>query len=114
MQQPAWYETFRAPGSGGAVTVLDFRARQLSEADWAAALAAEQREAAARPAALRAAEQAKYAVVDVPHATLLDGHRIPLIGLGTWKADKGQVREAVHCALQVGWQRSGYACAPPA
>ncbi|PRW56478.1 aldo-keto reductase family 4 member C9-like [Chlorella sorokiniana] len=35
---------------------------------------------------------------------LRDGTRIPAVGLGTWKAAPGEVRQAVHVALQAGYR----------
>jgi alcohol dehydrogenase (NADP+) len=40
----------------------------------------------------------------VPTATLSSGYKIPLIGLGTWKAEKGQVRDAVYSSLKAGYR----------
>ena len=37
-------------------------------------------------------------------AVLNSGHRIPRIGLGTWKSEKGQVKHAVYEALKVGYR----------
>lgn len=37
-------------------------------------------------------------------ATLSNGVKIPLVGLGTWQAEPGQVKEAVKVALQNGYQ----------
>lgn len=37
-------------------------------------------------------------------ALLNNGHRIPWIGLGTWKSDKGQVSFAVSAALKAGYR----------
>jgi len=42
--------------------------------------------------------------VHVPYATLQSGYNIPLVGLGTWKAEKGQVRDAVYSALKAGYR----------
>lgn len=109
--QPAWYDKYRVDygpsvsQAGCKITVFDFGSvKQVPPEDWAAAQAAERRELAARPEALRKAEAAKYRRVIMPHFTLRDGHRIPAVGLGTWKADKGQVRAAVHLALQAGYR----------
>lgn len=99
-----WYSKFEVqlPGvTGDAIKILNFRGAMISDADWAAACAAGAAEVAARPAAAAAAEAALYQRVDVPRISLPDGHSIPAIGLGTWKAERGAVREAVHCALQV-------------
>ena len=52
-------------------------------------------------------EQSKrrYATVeDVPSATLNDGRKIPLVGLGTWQAKPGQVRDAVLTAMRKGYR----------
>ena len=37
-------------------------------------------------------------------ALLSSGYHIPLVGLGTWKSDKGQVSFAVSAALQAGYR----------
>ena len=37
-------------------------------------------------------------------AVLSSGYIIPLVGLGTWKSDKGQVSFAVSAALQAGYR----------
>ncbi|KAI8475774.1 MAG: low CO2-induced aldose reductase [Monoraphidium minutum] len=39
-----------------------------------------------------------------PTAALSTGYRIPLVGLGTWKSEKGQVRDAVVEALCAGYR----------
>jgi len=108
---PAWYDKYRVdygdtktPGKGK-ISVFDFGSvRDIPPEDWEAVLEAESRELAARPEALRRAEQAKYKRINMPHYTLRDGTRLPAVGLGTWKADKGQVRAAVHVALQAGYR----------
>ncbi|KDD76806.1 aldo-keto reductase, partial [Helicosporidium sp. ATCC 50920] len=92
-------------GSRGSLRVLNFGASSTpSENDWHSALAAETRELEARRAATRLAESSQYRSVNVPRAPLRDGHSIPLVGLGTWKADRGQVRSAVHAALRAGYR----------
>ena len=40
----------------------------------------------------------------VPKGKLRSGYEIPLVGLGTWKAEKGQVRDAVYSALKAGYR----------
>ena len=39
----------------------------------------------------------------MPQATLKTGHKIPLIGLGTWKSEPGAVKAAVEAALHAGY-----------
>ena len=41
---------------------------------------------------------------NVPSVTLNNGATMPLIGLGTWKAAKGDIRKAVATALEVGYR----------
>lgn len=72
--------------------------------DAEAVAAAERRELEARPAATAAARRALYAKIDVPCFKLRDGHTIPAVGLGTWKAGPGEVRTAVHISLQAGYR----------
>uniref|UniRef100_A0A1D1ZZK1 NADP-dependent oxidoreductase domain-containing protein n=1 Tax=Auxenochlorella protothecoides TaxID=3075 RepID=A0A1D1ZZK1_AUXPR len=103
-----WIESYRIdlPGCRGSrTTVLDFVASPGTPRDLPAqAQAAEVRELAARKQARRDATKALYARVDVPRATLASGGSIPLVGLGTWKAERGQVRSAVHAALKAGYR----------
>lgn len=92
-------------GSRGRLRVLDFgSSAPLSEGDWDQVEAAESRELGARRSAIAAAQASQYRKVDVPCATLSNGHRLPLVGLGTWKAERGQVRSAVHTALKAGYR----------
>ena len=102
--QPPWWAKYEGAGSDG-VRLLSFAGRDAdARGDAEAVAAAEARDAEARPGALRAARQALYAHVDVPSFPLRDGTRIPAVGLGTWKAGPGEVRQAVHVALQAGYR----------
>ncbi|KAL4858530.1 Aldo-keto reductase family 4 member C10 [Chlorella vulgaris] len=105
--QPWWnkYEVQadpRNPQSSTAVKLFSLAGRNDADlaVDAAAVAAAEQRELAARPEATAAAQRALYARVQVPSFTLRDGHTIPAVGLGTWKAAPGEV----HTALQAGYR----------
>ncbi|MCP3848820.1 MAG: aldo/keto reductase, partial [Gammaproteobacteria bacterium] len=40
----------------------------------------------------------------MPTATLRDASTMPLIGLGTWKAERGEVRRAVEHAVRAGYR----------
>mmetsp|Transcript_33914 Transcript_33914/g.85837 ORF Transcript_33914/g.85837 Transcript_33914/m.85837 type:complete len:328 (-) Transcript_33914:297-1280(-) len=47
----------------------------------------------------------QYTIVgDQPRAQLNTGHSIPLVGLGTWKAAKGEVKQAVIAAVRAGYR----------
>lgn len=100
--QPWWnkYEVQadpQNPQSSSTVKLFSVAGRNDADlaVDAAAVAAAEQRELAARPEATAAAQRALYARVQVPSFTLRDGHTIPAVGLGTWKAAPGEVRAAV-------------------
>lgn len=42
---------------------------------------------------------------DLPtHFTLNTGAKIPVVGLGTWKSEPGEVRQAVSHAIRDGWR----------
>jgi alcohol dehydrogenase (NADP+) len=87
------------------VAVFDFsRVSELPADDWAAVLAVESRGLAATPEDIERAERSKYRQVEVPRITLRDGNSLPLLGLGTWKAERGAVKAAVHTALQAGYR----------
>jgi alcohol dehydrogenase (NADP+) len=107
--QSQWYDKYKVDCSAqGAPNLmfLDFSGvKEISAEDWAAAQEIERRELAARPAALLKAQKALYRRVEnMPMITLRDGTTMPAVGLGTWKAEKGQVRAAVHIALQAGYR----------
>lgn len=106
--QQRWFDKYvtqQVQGFKGNFTQLNFAAvKSVPAQDWDAAQAAEQQEAAVRSAAMAQATQSMYTQVEVPRARLNDGNTIPLVGLGTWKADKGQVRQAVRDALQAGYR----------
>jgi hypothetical protein len=106
---PAWYEKYKIDYGQGVlppnVTVFDFSSvKSIPPDEWAAIQEAERRELAARPKALAEAERALYKRVNMPLIPLRDGTRIPAVGLGTWKAERGQVKAAVHVALQAGYR----------
>ena len=106
---PAWYEKYRVGNDHlslpPTIEVYDFsNVKSFSPDELDAIDAAAKKELAARPAALDAAQRALYRHVDVPRIPLRDGTAIPAIGLGTWKAEKGQVKEAVRIALQAGYR----------
>ena len=102
---PQWINKYITAAEVGRLKVLDFSTCKVVPGhDWQCAQAAERRELAARPAAQAAAARLKYAQVSVPRARLNDGHELPLVGLGTWKAEGGQVRQAVYEALQAGYR----------
>ena len=100
-------DTSNVSGSGaGKLTYFDFGdVKEIPAADWSAAQEVERRQRAARPAALLAAEKALYhSIKNMPQIALRDGTKLPAIGLGTWKAERGQVRAAVHVALKAGYR----------
>ena len=49
----------------------------------------------------------EYTTVDNPTATLNNGLKIPLVGLGTWRGEEGQVgqvEKAMDMALKAGYR----------
>jgi alcohol dehydrogenase (NADP+) len=107
--QSQWYDKYKVDCSAqGAPNLMFFDfggVKEISAEDWAAAQEIERRELAARPAALLEAHKALYRRVEnMPMITLRDETTMPAVGLGTWKAEKGQVRAAVHIALQAGYR----------
>ena len=104
MAQP-WFAKYEvATPEGPAVRLFSFAGSNPAGAEASAVAAAAQSELAARPAATAAARRALYAPAEVPHFELRDGSRLPAVGLGTWKAAPGEVRQAVHLALQAGYR----------
>lgn len=103
---PAWLAPFSIQGSPPGVPAFSFAGAAAVTAPGAAAAAtaAETRELAARPAATQAALQTLYATPPSPLVGLRDGTRMPVVGLGTWKAAPGEVRAAVAAALQFGYR----------
>ncbi|HEY4185547.1 MAG TPA: aldo/keto reductase [Polyangia bacterium] len=51
-----------------------------------------------------AAEAGAISAKSVPTHTLTNGDRLPLLGLGTWKSDPGQVYATVREALRIGYR----------
>ena len=45
-----------------------------------------------------------YTTVNNPTATLSNDLKIPLVGLGTWRGEEGQVNRAVEMALKAGYR----------
>lgn len=52
----------------------------------------------------RAAAAAKQALNITSTIKLANGQAIPAFGLGTWRSEKGKVREAVRVALEAGYR----------
>ena len=115
MGSAPWYEKYSYLSSGrledvgknvGSLTVFDFSdVDNIPESDWVEAQKIEREEIERRNGFLAEAEKAMYKNVSgMPSARLSDGNTIPLIGLGTWKAEKGQVKEAVYHALKAGYR----------
>ena len=46
----------------------------------------------------------EYTTVINPTATLNNDLKIPLVGLGTWRGEEGQVNKAVEMALKAGYR----------
>ena len=46
----------------------------------------------------------KHCLSALQSVVLNSGHKIPRIGLGTWKSEQGQVRDAVYSAIRAGYR----------
>lgn len=44
----------------------------------------------------------QYTSIENPTTTLNSGHKIPLLGLGTWRGEAGQVEHAIETAVRAG------------
>ena len=108
-----WCDAYRVmKWSDAKVTVFDFTdVETIPEEHWIEAQKCERREIAHRDEYFAKAEHDAYETVRIlherhmPKATLLPGeYSMPLVGLGTWKAEKGQVRDAVYSALKAGYR----------
>ncbi|KAL0048680.1 hypothetical protein WJX82_008571 [Trebouxia sp. C0006] len=53
----------------------------------------------------------KYTTIKNPTATLSNGQKIPLFGLGTWRGEAGQVENAIEMALRAGYRHIDCAAA---
>lgn len=118
--ETAWYDKYRIRDSildtygkkndessekSSALKVYSFSAHNIEPAHWKLVQTIEHNDDKARTHALSHAQKSKYRHIDnMPFFTLNNGSTLPAIGLGTWKAERGQVRSAVHIALQAGYR----------
>ena len=92
--------------------VFDFStidADSIPDEVWEEVQRSEREEIEKRDAFLKECEQSMYEAgrrlaAKMPSATLRNGSRMPLIGLGTWKAERGEVKRAVEYAVRAGYR----------
>jgi len=108
----SWADAYLAPSSSGpdGPVVFDFSSTDVIPDDvWEEVQKVERDDREKRDAFLRACEESMYEAgrklaARMPTATLRDASTMPLIGLGTWKAERGEVRRAVEHAVRAGYR----------
>ncbi|KAI8106531.1 hypothetical protein M9435_001074 [Picochlorum sp. BPE23] len=114
-EDASWCDKYRLSLGGcgseeGGLTVFDFsEIENVPEEDWIHAQHSERQEISERDDHLIKAERAGYEKGHevhrrMPVIRLQSGYDMPKIGLGTWKAERGEVRNAVHSALKCGYR----------
>eukprot|EP00877_Chromochloris_zofingiensis_P006838 jgi/Chrzof1/2407/Cz11g14080.t1 len=87
------------------VVIRDFSNLKLLNAEQVASLeAALQAKEVARLNHLRRKLQSTYQVVNAPTVQLSTGQLLPVIGLGTWKSQRGDTEAAVVSAIKAGYR----------